>query len=147
MKPASTVGMARPEPVSSSRTGGAPARSRGPLAIVETHPVQYHAPVYRAVAEKFGIPVKTIYGSDFSVRGYFDREFGSSFAWDVDLIGGVETQFLARTSEGGAASFEEVSSEAIGPRSIWPPSGKRSGGGCRCSSARKRPTTRERETR
>lgn len=97
--------------------GTAPSQARAtqaPLAIIETHPVQYHAPVYRAVAEKFGIPVKAIYGSDFSVRGYLDREFGSSFAWDVDLTGGMETEFLARAASGGAASLEEVSAKGLG---------------------------------
>ena len=46
------------------------------LAVIESHPVQYHAPVYRAVQRDFGVPVTAIYGSDFSVAGYRDREFG-----------------------------------------------------------------------
>jgi hypothetical protein len=50
------------------------------LAVIETHPVQYHAPVYRALQQSFGVPVTAIYGSDFSVAGYRDKEFGTSFA-------------------------------------------------------------------
>ena len=53
------------------------------LLVVETHPVQYHAPVYRAVQQNFQIPVLALYQSDFSVRGYADREFGTHIAWDT----------------------------------------------------------------
>ena len=35
------------------------------LAILETHPIQYHVPVYRRLQERFGIPVRVIYGSDY----------------------------------------------------------------------------------
>ena len=70
------------------------------LAVIESHPVQYHAPVYRAVQAQFGIPVAAIYGSDVSVAGYRDKEFGVSFAWDTDLLAGYESHFLTRTSDG-----------------------------------------------
>lgn len=86
---------------------------RRPLVIIETHPVQYHAPVYRAVQAKFGVPVTVIYGSDFSIAGYRDREFGTSFSWDMDLTGGNEVRFLGRVKEGGARSFEEVSGRGM----------------------------------
>lgn len=85
-----------------------------PLVVIETHPVQYHAPVYRAVQETHGIPVEVIYGADFSVAGYRDTEFGASFAWDVDLVSGNEITFLSHVAQGGARSFEEVSSRGLG---------------------------------
>jgi glycosyltransferase involved in cell wall biosynthesis len=85
-----------------------------PLVVVETHPVQYHAPVYRAVEEKHGIPVETIYGSDFSVAGYFDQEFQTQFAWDVDLVASRSNTFLSKTSQGGAGSYGEVSARGLG---------------------------------
>jgi glycosyltransferase involved in cell wall biosynthesis len=89
------------------------SRETGPLVITETHPVQYHAPVYKAVQATFGVPVTVIYGSDFSVAGYRDREFGASFAWDTDLVAGNEVRFLSRVNEGGARSFEEVSGRGM----------------------------------
>ena len=52
------------------------------LAVIETHPIQYHAPVYRAVQSEFGISVTAIYGSDFSVVGYRDQEFGERESHD-----------------------------------------------------------------
>ena len=88
-------------------------REMGPLVITETHPVQYHAPVYKAVQARFGVPVTVIYGSDFSVAGYRDKEFGASFSWDTDLVAGTEVRFLSRVNEGGARSFEEVSGRGM----------------------------------
>ncbi len=84
------------------------------LAVLETHPVQYHAPVYRALENRFGIPVTAIYGSDFSVVGYRDREFGATFAWDTDLLSGYHAMFLSRSGTGGAKSPERVSARGMG---------------------------------
>jgi glycosyltransferase involved in cell wall biosynthesis len=67
------------------------------LCVLETHPIQYHAPVWRAL-QHFSVDVTVIYGSDHSVRGYHDAEFGVDFAWDADLLDGYEPVFLA---EGG----------------------------------------------
>lgn len=84
------------------------------LVVIQTHPVQYHAPVYRALEQQFGISVTVIYGSDFSVAGYFDKEFGKTFAWDTDLLSGYTSYFLSRVSEGGRDSVEKVSSHGLG---------------------------------
>lgn len=84
-----------------------------PLAVLETHPVQYHAPVFRAV-HALGVPVVTVYGSDFSVAGYTDREFGAKFAWDTDLLAGYESRFLTRSAAGGAARYEDVRADGVG---------------------------------
>jgi glycosyltransferase involved in cell wall biosynthesis len=84
------------------------------LAVIETHPVQYHAPVYRALQTRFGIPVTVIYGSDFSIAGYNDTEFGTTFAWDTDLLSGYTSVFLSEVKHGGARAFEEVSASRLG---------------------------------
>ena len=83
------------------------------LAVIETHPVQYRAPVYRAVASQAGLPLTVIYGSDFSVAGYRDPEFGAEFAWDTDLLSGYASEFLARTAAGGARSAARVSTRGL----------------------------------
>lgn len=59
------------------------------LAVIDTHPIQYRAPVYRTLSTEIGIPITVIYGSDFSVVGYQDKEFGAKFAWDTDLLSGL----------------------------------------------------------
>ena len=83
------------------------------LAVIETHPIQYHAPVYRLVQQQHGIPVTAIYGSDFSVAGYEDQEFGASFAWDTDLLSGYSSVFLSRVAQGGARSAEHVTATGL----------------------------------
>lgn len=84
------------------------------LAVIESHPVQYHAPVYRALQAEHGIPVTAIYGSDVSVAGYHDVEFGVSFAWDTDLLAGYDSHFLIRCSStnGGKATPADASDVA-----------------------------------
>jgi glycosyltransferase involved in cell wall biosynthesis len=87
---------------------------RDGLVVIETHPIQYHAPVYRTLQQEFEVPVTAIYGSDFSVAGYADEEFGASFAWDTDLLSGYTAVFLSRVSEGGATSARQVSAQGLG---------------------------------
>jgi glycosyltransferase involved in cell wall biosynthesis len=83
------------------------------LAVIETHPIQYHAPVYRALQQQCNVPVTVIYGSDFSVAGYRDQEFGASFAWDTDLLAGYSSVFLSRVATGGARTFDAVSTRGL----------------------------------
>ena len=94
------------------------------LAVTATHPVQYHAPVYREV-QRLGLPVTVIYGSDFSVAGYRDVEFGTTFAWDTDLLSGYTSIFLSRAEPGRETTPEalpaeglEAALEAAGPTSM-----------------------------
>ena len=87
------------------------------LAVIETHPIQYHAPVYRALQRDFGIPVTAVYGSDFSVIGYRDAEFATTFAWDTDLLSGYAARFLSRVSDGGTRTPETTSASGL-PRHL-----------------------------
>jgi glycosyltransferase involved in cell wall biosynthesis len=83
------------------------------LVVIETHPVQYHAPVYRMLQQEWGIPVTAIYGSDFSIRGYHDREFAATFAWDSDLLAGYTSQFLQASSGPDGTCAESVSTRGL----------------------------------
>jgi glycosyltransferase involved in cell wall biosynthesis len=59
------------------------------------------------------VPVHVIYGSNFSIAGYRDKEFGASFAWDADLVKTVPYCFLQLSQEGGASCYEEVSGQFL----------------------------------
>jgi len=83
------------------------------LAAIQTHPIQYHAPVYRALQQRWGVPVTAIYGSDFSVAAYRDTEFGATFSWDTDLLSGYSSVFLSRMAQGGAQRFEDVKATGL----------------------------------
>src|SRR5882672_4064322 len=62
------------------------------LSIVASHPVQYHAPLFRILAERFELMVF------FAHRATQDDQaqagFGVGFDWDVDLVSGYEHLFL-----------------------------------------------------
>jgi glycosyltransferase involved in cell wall biosynthesis len=78
------------------------------LLIFEAHPVPYHAPVFRAVAQDHGVPLHVMYGSDFSITGYLDAGFSTQLSWGEALVKGYSHSFLSRAAEGGAMRFEEV---------------------------------------
>ena len=83
------------------------------LAVIESHPVQYHAPVYRALQTQFGIPVTAIYGTDAGVAVYHDREFGVSLAWDTDLLSGYDARFIRRTGSGRNSDSGEARARGL----------------------------------
>lgn len=84
------------------------------LAVIDTHPVQYRAPIYRALHQRLGVPVTAIYGSDFSVAGYHDPEFQAAFAWDTDLLSGYTSQFLSRSRPGDSIRLDRLPTAGIG---------------------------------
>ncbi len=83
------------------------------LVVVETHPVQHHASIYRAVQSQFGIPVTAVYGADFSAAGYLDPEFGVAFSWDTDLLAGYSHLFLSRIADGGAGRPADITGQGL----------------------------------
>jgi glycosyltransferase involved in cell wall biosynthesis len=86
--------------------GAAPARRRG-LVVFQTHPVQYHAPLYRELASR-GVPLHVVYGADFSCVGYRDAGFGREIRWSGDLLAGYSSQFLSTVSGGGPRQVEAL---------------------------------------
>jgi glycosyltransferase involved in cell wall biosynthesis len=64
------------------------------LLIVESHPVQYRAPVYARLQEISPGSVHVVYASDFSVCGGRDSGFGQSLAWDTNLLAGYPSTVL-----------------------------------------------------
>jgi glycosyltransferase involved in cell wall biosynthesis len=78
------------------------------LVIIDSHPVQYRAPLYRILQKEFNIPITVIYGSDFSIKGYKDSEFNAYIKWDVDLLSGYDSLFLSKAESStnyGSSSF------------------------------------------
>jgi len=65
------------------------------IAFVNTHPIQYFAPLYAYLNRTGEFAVTTLYLSDFSVRGSLDRAFGQTVKWDVDLLSGYDVRFVA----------------------------------------------------
>lgn len=64
------------------------------VAFVNTHPIQYFAPLYAHLNRTGEFAVTALYLSDFSVRGSLDHGFGQTVKWDIDLLSGYETRFI-----------------------------------------------------
>jgi glycosyltransferase involved in cell wall biosynthesis len=82
------------------------------LAIVETHPIQYHAPVWSTAAAR-GVPLHVIYGSSFSVQGHRDPDFRSIVQWNNSLLEGYPYQFLPGSVAGPATDYNSVSTNGL----------------------------------
>lgn len=64
------------------------------LAVVASHPVQYQAPLFQKLAASPRIDLTVFYGSDVSVRGEIDPQFGVVVKWDRPLLEGYRYKFL-----------------------------------------------------
>ena len=64
------------------------------VAFVNTHPIQYFAPLYAYLNQTDDFSITAIYLSDYSIRGSKDHGFGQDVKWDIDLLEGYEPCFL-----------------------------------------------------
>lgn len=75
------------------------------LAILTTHPIQYQVPLWQALARDGQMPFEVWYLTDHAARMSRDREFGKSFAWDLDMLSGYPHRFLEVAPGGSPNSF------------------------------------------
>ncbi|AMN43737.1 glycosyltransferase family 4 protein [Rhodoplanes sp. Z2-YC6860] len=66
------------------------------LAIVASHPVQYYAPLFRALAQRLDLQV--LYAHRATSDDQARAGFGVEFEWDTDLLSGYEYLFLRNVS-------------------------------------------------
>jgi glycosyltransferase involved in cell wall biosynthesis len=65
------------------------------LAIVCTHPIQYYAPVFRALAQSGQINLRVFYTwSQAATDSVFDAGFGAEVKWDIPLLEGYAYHFV-----------------------------------------------------
>lgn len=64
------------------------------LLILETHPIQYRAPVYARLEQLCPGSIHVAYASDFSLRGVQDPGFATPVSWDTDLLAGYPSTVL-----------------------------------------------------
>jgi glycosyltransferase involved in cell wall biosynthesis len=79
------------------------------LAIFTSHPIQYQAPLFRALAASGGIEPTVYFGSRHGVDVALDAGFGTAFRWDVPLVEGYQHVFLPNVaSEPDVSRFRGV---------------------------------------
>lgn len=64
------------------------------LAVLASHPIQYHAPLFRALAATNQIDLTVYFCLDWGANEYFDPGFETRFKWDLPLLTGYYHQFL-----------------------------------------------------
>lgn len=85
------------------------------LAIVASHPVQYYAPIFRALAREVELTV--FYAHEATAADQARAGFGVGFAWDVDLLSGYRHVFLHNVAKTpGLGRFAGVDTPDIGKR-------------------------------
>ena len=76
------------------------------LAYVTSHPIQYQAGLFRAIAQTPGIAFRAFFASRMGVEAYFDPGFGQALKWDVPLLEGYDHSFVRNWSgREGVESF------------------------------------------
>ena len=93
------------------------------LAIVLSHPVQYYSPWFRWLRARTALEFKVFYLWEFGVTAQRDPEFEATFQWDVDLLGGYDSEFVPNVSpDPGTHHFRGLDNPALRARlAAWRP--------------------------
>ena len=75
------------------------------VAFVSTHPIQYHAPWFRALANRPDIEMRVLYCHKASPQDQAKAGFGVEFDWDVSLLDGYACEFLTNVSSKPGMGF------------------------------------------
>lgn len=68
------------------------------LAIITSHPIQYHAPWFAHLTKRGGLSLKVFYLWDFGVTEQVDYGFKQVVKWDVSLLDGYDSEFVPNVS-------------------------------------------------
>lgn len=79
----------------------APGRNRRSLEIFLSHPIQHFVPWLQALNVRLDGRLMVHYASRHGLEARLDPEFGSVFAWDMDLTSGYQHRFWESGSQQG----------------------------------------------
>lgn len=85
------------------------------IIYLNSHPIQYFAPLYREMAGHPSISLTVLYCSRHGLGGEKDREFGVDVKWDVPVLDGYPSVFLPNRSlsRAGIYSFWGLFNPAV----------------------------------
>jgi glycosyltransferase involved in cell wall biosynthesis len=69
------------------------------LVVVNSHPIQYFAPMYGFLSRLLDGKLTVIYASEKGLTDSLDSGFETRFRWDVDLLSGYRSVFLREAVE------------------------------------------------
>jgi glycosyltransferase involved in cell wall biosynthesis len=73
-----------------------------------THPTQYQTPLLKRLGNDPRIEIKAVFFSDFSTKSYFDTKFKQVLEWDLDLLDGIDYQFIKMGEEKEIGFFKPL---------------------------------------
>lgn len=79
------------------------------IAVVNTHPVQYFAPLYSFLNKDKDIEITCFYCSNFGLKPSMDKQFKKKIKWDIDLLEGYESIILSDSNIKGFFSLVNLS--------------------------------------
>ena len=93
------------------------------LAIILSHPVQYYSPWFRWLRANTALEFRVFYLWEFGVTAQRDRQFGTTFQWDVDLLAGYDSEFVPNAArDPGTHHFGGLDNPTLTARlAAWSP--------------------------
>ncbi|PIB92151.1 glycosyltransferase family 4 protein [Caulobacter sp. FWC2] len=86
------------------------------VAIVVSHPIQYFAPLYRALAATPQLQLLVLFSSRIGLDHHLDPAMGVAMAWKTDLTSGYPHRFLAGAEGIAHAGFLALNNVDVGRR-------------------------------
>ncbi len=84
------------------------------IAIIVTHPIQYFAPYYRALAATPGVTLKVFFCRKWGNETYYDKDFRTEVRWDIPMLDGYESEFLEVRRETNSRSWWTIDNPNVG---------------------------------
>lgn len=78
------------------------------LVVLVSHPIQYFAPVYRALAQCADLDFSVLFSTRVGVDSSFDAGFGRVVQWDIPLLDGYESHFLSQKTHLGGIEWPVI---------------------------------------
>lgn len=66
------------------------------IAIINSHPIQYFAPLYKELNKSNEIDITALYLSDLNLKPSEDPGFKQKIQWDVDMLDGYNYKFIGQ---------------------------------------------------
>ena len=97
--------------------------TRKRLAIIVSHPIQYHAPLYQRLASRDDLVVKVFFTWHSGQTAVEDRGFRMPIAWDIRLTEGYDFELVPNiSSEPGTHHFRGLRNPSLVERvKAWNP--------------------------
>jgi glycosyltransferase involved in cell wall biosynthesis len=79
------------------------------LAIINTHPIQYYAPVFKLLHQQPNISIKVFYTYGENSTNKYDPGFNRNINWDIPLLDGYPYEFIKNTAKDtGTHTFKGI---------------------------------------